>query len=168
MKLREWVLWVPGKRAAYVSRAPQITHHCCPHLRQPGLLHILPVTLSSILYNSAHVLFLHWVLIPPFLCLKTTLNSILSSEGSTNSKARCTRPPSHLLSQPAFPYHLVLCNQWPLPSTAPAVYCFICPANANQPYQSPSPAFNVHLHFSRLCTFKPFPLPGIAFPIPSA
>lgn len=77
---------------------PRITHHCCPQLRQPGLLHILLVTLPSSLYSSAHALFLHWVLIPPFLCLKATLNSTLPSEGSTNSKARCTRPPSHLLA----------------------------------------------------------------------
>lgn len=59
----------------------------CPQFLQPGLY----IPLVTPLFNPASkillVFFLYLVLITPLLCLKTTLNSTLSSEINANSKA---------------------------------------------------------------------------------
>ena len=80
--------------------------------------HICPVTLlPSILYSSSCALLLHEVLLLPFVCLKTTLSSGLQTP-ERGHKAFQPSPgsnlPSHVIS--------VLCSQWPLPSTTPAMY----------------------------------------------
>lgn len=68
--------------------------------------------------------------------------------------------------QPTFPHHLCSLQPVAIPwHCACHTFSYICPANANQPYQSLSPAFDMHLHFSMLCTFKLFPLMETAFPV---
>lgn len=117
--------------------SPKITHHCCPQLRQPGLLHIRLVTpLPSILYGSAPAL-LHQALMTPFLYFKTTLSS-----GVQTPKREAQGLPAISWLQPAFLHHL--CSLQPVPfsehSTCYA-FSYICPADANQLCQSPSPVF---------------------------